>query len=63
MIKGVKICGVSDIRTLKYIIDHKFPPKFVGFISNYPKSKRYVDFETLKKLTSYEKKKLIMYLF
>tara|TARA_Y100001970_G_scaffold65507_1_gene83797 strand:+ start:7621 stop:8244 length:624 start_codon:yes stop_codon:yes gene_type:complete len=57
MIKGVKICGVSDIRTLKYIIDHKFPPKFVGFISNYPKSKRYVDFETLKKLTSYEKKK------
>ena len=35
MIKGVKICGVSDVETLKYIIDHPYPPKFIGFITNY----------------------------
>ena len=55
MIKGVKICGVSDLETLNYIINHKNPPKFIGFITNYKKSKRYVNFEALKKLTSVNK--------
>ena len=55
MIKGIKICGISDINTLNYIIEHKRPPKFVGFISNYKKSKRYVNFDTLRKLTSVTK--------
>ncbi len=55
MIKGIKICGISDIDTLKYVVKHKKPPKFVGFISNYKKSKRYVDFDTLKTLTSVDK--------
>ncbi len=55
MIKGVKICGVSDLVTLNYIINHKNPPKFIGFITNYKKSKRYVNFEALKKLTSVNK--------
>ena len=32
-----KICGISDVETLKFIVGHKFPPKFVGFISNFPK--------------------------
>ena len=50
MIKGVKICGVSDIKTLKYITNHSYPPQFIGFITNYKKSKRYVTFEKLKKL-------------
>ena len=45
-----KICGVKDINTLKYIINHKYPPKFIGFIVNYKKSKRYVKIEKLKKL-------------
>ena len=52
MIKGVKICGVSDMETLEYILNHSNPPKFIGFITNYKKSKRYVKFDTLKKLTN-----------
>ena len=51
-----KICGVKDSNTLKYIINHKFSPKFVGFIVNYIKSKRYVEFENLKKLIDTKKK-------
>ena len=43
MIKGSKACGVSNLDTLNYIINHPYPPKFVGFITNYKKSKRYVD--------------------
>ncbi len=39
MIKGIKICGVSDLVTLNFILNHKYPPKFVGFISNYKKVK------------------------
>ena len=55
MVKGLKICGVSDLRTLKYILNHRFPPKFIGFISNYKKSKRFVEFEKLKILLSVKK--------
>jgi len=56
MIKGVKICGVSDLKTLKYIVEHSYPPTFIGFITNYKKSKRYVEFEKLKKLVNIYKK-------
>ena len=52
MVKGIKICGVSDKETLEYILNHSNPPKFIGFITNYKKSKRYVNFDTLKKLTN-----------
>ena len=51
-----KICGVSDTKTLSYLINHTYPPQFVGFIVNYPKSKRYVSSEKLKKLLKTEKK-------
>ncbi len=51
-----KICGVKDLNTLKYIINHKFPPKFIGFITNYHKSKRYINFDDLKKLINVKKK-------
>ena len=57
MIKGIKICGVSDLETLNYILNHKFPPKFIGFITNYKKSKRYVKYEKLKKLVSKRRNK------
>ena len=43
MVKGIKICGVSDLETLRYILNHQYPPKFVGFITNYKKSKWYVN--------------------
>ena len=55
MIKGIKICEVSDLETLNYILNHQFPPKFVGFITNYKKSKRYVEYEKLKNLVSIKK--------
>ena len=57
MIKGLKICGISDPRTLNYIINHPHPPKFIGFITNYKKSKRFVEFEKLKDLVNTDKKK------
>ena len=56
MIKGVKICGVSDIKTLKYIVEHEYPPRFIGFITNYQKSKRFVEFNKLKKLVNIDRK-------
>ena len=56
MILKSKICGVSDAKTLRYIINHKNPPQFIGFIVNYPKSKRCVDIKKLKDLMKIEKK-------
>ncbi len=58
MIKGIKICGVSDLKTLTFILNHKFPPKFVGFITNYKKSKRFVEYDNLKKLVNIKKSKI-----
>ena len=58
MIKGLKICGISDSETLNYILNHPYPPKFIGFITNYKKSKRFVDFEKLKKLVNVDKKQV-----
>ena len=55
MVKGIKICGISDLETLNYILNHEFPPKFIGFITNYMKSRRYVEYEKLKKLVSVKK--------
>ena len=52
-----KICGVKDSRTLSYIVNHNYSPKFVGFICNYTKSKRYVEFNNLEQLISTNKKK------
>jgi len=52
-----KICGIKDYKTLNYIINHNNPPKFIGFITNYPKSKRHVGYENLKRLINIDKKK------
>ena len=57
MIKGCKICGIKDTNTLHFIINHQHPPKFIGFICNYPKSSRYVSIEDLKKLLNVKKNK------
>ena len=58
MIKGCKICGIKDSYTLNYIINHPYPPKFIGFICNYPKSSRYVELKSLKKLLNVKKNKI-----
>ncbi len=55
MIKDCKICGISDPKTLDYIINHSNAPKFIGFICNYPKSSRYVETNNLKKLLNVNK--------
>ena len=52
-----KICGVYDDEILNFIINHKFPPQFIGFIVNYPKSKRFVEINKLKNLINTNKKK------
>ena len=57
MIKGSKICGISDLDTLNFIINHPYPPQFIGFICNYKKSSRYVDIENLNELLTIDKKK------
>ena len=57
MIKGSKICGIFDLDTLNYIINHSYPPQFIGFICNYKKSPRYVEIEKLEKLLNIDKKK------
>ncbi len=58
MIRGIKICGVSDPKTLNYILNHPHPPKFIGFITNYEKSKRFVEYEKLRALINVDKKKV-----
>ena len=52
----VKICGISDPITLKFLTEHPHSPKFIGFIANYPKSKRYVEINKLKDLLKIDKK-------
>ncbi len=56
MKKGIKICGVSDPKTLHYILNHPNPPNFIGFITNYTKSKRFVEYEKLKELLNVNKR-------
>ena len=51
-----KICGISDSVTLKYLTEHPNPPEYIGFIVNYPKSKRFVEQDYLKKLLEIDKK-------
>ena len=58
MIKGLKICGISDPKTLDYIVNHSKPPNFIGFITNYKKSKRYVGYENLQKLVNVDRKNI-----
>ena len=52
-----KICGISSSETLKYLTGHPNPPQYIGFIVNYPKSKRFVEKNQLKKLLRIDKKK------
>ncbi len=52
-----KICGIKDSKTLKYLIDHNTPPEFIGFIVNFPKSKRYIETNELKDLLKVNKKR------
>ena len=37
--KGLKICGISDHKILKDILNHNHRPTMIGFITNYKKSR------------------------
>jgi len=52
----LKICGISSSETLKYLTGHPNPPQYIGFIVNYPKSKRFVEKNQLKELLRIDKK-------
>ena len=52
-----KICGVKDKKILDFIVSHKYAPKFIGFICNYPKSHRNLSLEKLKNLLDVKKHK------
>ena len=58
MMKGLKICGISDPITLNYILNHSNRPTsmMIGFITNYEKSRRFVKYEKLKDLINVNKK-------
>ena len=60
MIKGLKICGISDPITLNYILNHSNRPSLmmIGFITNYEKSQRFVEYEKLKDLINVDKKEV-----
>ena len=58
MIKGLKICGVSDPKTLNYILNHNHRPTMIGYITNYEKSRRFVEYEKLKDLINVDKKQV-----
>ena len=58
MIKGLKICGVSDPKTLNFILNHDHKPTMIGFITNYKKSRRFVEYEKLIKLINVDKKQV-----
>jgi len=52
-----KICGISDSKTLKHLTTHPYPPHYIGFIVNYIKSKRYVEYIKLKNILKINKRK------
>ena len=57
MILPCKICGISDSKTLEFLTSHPTPPQMIGFICNWPKSKRFVEHDKLKELLKVDKKK------
>ncbi len=56
MIKGLKICGISDPKTLNYILNHRHKPSMIGFITNYEKSRRFIEYDKLQSLINIDKK-------
>jgi len=50
----VKVCGLSTIEQVETCVNHG--ADFCGFILNYPKSHRYIEYETAEKLTNIDKK-------
>ena len=58
-----KICGVSTPEVLDYTINHPYSPTLIGFIVNFPKSKRFVELNKLRTLLNVDKKNLNLWLY
>ena len=56
--KGLKICGVSDPKTLNFILNHDHKPMMIGFITNYKTSRRFVEYKKLIELINVDKKQV-----
>jgi phosphoribosylanthranilate isomerase len=52
----LKICGISDFKTLEFLTNHSHPPHYIGFIVNYKKSKRFVEYNKLREILKVDKK-------
>ena len=50
----IKVCGLSNAEQVKTCVQHE--ADYCGFILNYPKSHRFIQFEKAKELTSIKKK-------
>ena len=55
---GLKICGVSDLKTLNFILNHDHKPMMIGFITNYKTSRRFVEYKKLIELINVDKKQV-----
>ena len=52
----LKICGISDFKTLEFLTNHSHPPHYIGFIVNYKKSSRFVEYNKLREILKVDKK-------
>ena len=50
----VKVCGLTTVEQVTYCVEHG--ANYCGFILNYPKSHRYINYQTAETLTSIDKK-------
>ncbi len=57
MIKSCKICGISDLNTLNFLVNHSHPPRMIGFICNFKKSPRYVEINKLREFFKIDRKR------
>ena len=51
----LKICGISDSKTLEYLTKHTCTPQYIGFIVNFSKSKRFVEYNILEEILKINK--------
>ena len=51
----IKVCGLSTARQVEFCVEHN--ANFCGFILNYKKSHRFINYQTAEQLTKIDKKK------
>ena len=53
----LKICGISDIKTLKYLTNHPIPPQLYWFYCKLSKIKKICRIKSSKRFAKIDKKK------